>query len=728
MKLHKFCLLLVWMTLGLPLYAAEMVDLQVFSEDSYVRVAFRLDEQAPAQVETNLGENLVFIRFDSTGISAMPKQSFLYAGDPHLESVTLLPLGQGSTVARIKARHPFRIKTYEINEPARFVLELTDVAGRPVNPASTGKPAGIDKPEVIDYYRHGLQQLQAGSYNAALMSFRSAIRAGSRVADSYYQAGVIRCKLFQFDKALINFTRANTSSVYGDEARLYLCWIHYKNGNYPAMRNSWQKFVNRLPDRSARIALAGKHPEIDYRILETAVEAATDEKTELSGSAMAGTPDLRLEIPQPDATVYDRDSAAVYFESAMALKADNHLDQAAAELERAVSCDPDYSQAYFQLGVVYKSLGKNELSAASFEKSLQMHNSASRSVGEIIEAKPEHGAFPGREHSVETVPAGKPLGVPVVSGADPPAGEDLDAGEKEVPGLTVNSQDGGGPSAGEPPAEGSGSLLGGARTTAARMVSLAQSGLLRKQVKLLTLITGILFILTLLGEHFFFGRFFRRKAAAPSTAGKVVDVYRKSREKIPAAAAVRNDRSVVERNKKQVAEVLASELAAIQHPDRRAVETVSSGLSSGSPRPPGAGSLVSRANPAAGGGIYGDDIARRIKEELSGKRAGYEREPADSKFSGSRNDVQTRLIHQLRSKEWSISDIAQEMGLSREEVKWALSNSQESDSSALHLSGGVRRAGYGQARGLNASHEDTDFRQVAEKVDHEVDLELQINI
>ncbi len=723
MKLLKPCLLLFWMTFSLPLNAAEIVDLQVFSEDDYLRVAFSLDRTAKAQVEANIAENLVFIRFDNTGIGSLAKQSFLYADNPHLESVTFLPLGQGSTVARVKARHPFKIKTYEISDPPRFVLELTDVRGRASNPAEANKT------KVIDYYRRGIQQMQKGSLNAALMSFRSAIRAGNRVADSYYHAGVIRSRLHQLDKALINFSRAGTSSAYGDEARLYLAWIHYKNSNYPAMRTSWRRFVNRLPDRSGRITLAEKHPEIDYRILEAAVEASSGEKAGLTGSAMATAENSRLKIPERGTTRVDQDSAALYFERAMALKADGRLEQAARALEDAVRCDPDYSQAFFQLGVIYKSLGNHKLSAVNFEKSLGRQASAGQFKAEEIEnsATAASETFPEPGLSQAPSPIEEYSGGQSSLGVNPTGSKPTGTEEKTLVASSGQLEADRGTSIEGPAASTPGSLIGTARTSARKIISLAQAGLLRKQLWLLTLITGILFALTLLGEQIFVGWFFRRKAAASRKIGQVVDVYQNSSSIPRTGNAVKKDQPPIDQKKKQVAEVLASELAAKQQADNVSEADESSRRHIMSSRLAGGEALELRLNPAVTGGIYGDNIARRIKQELSGTENKGEPDSLTGKFGKGRSDVQTRLIRQLRSKDWSIGDIAQEMNLSREEVKWALATPPAEESSGMGLSGETHRARYGQARAL-LDKEGSDFQRVARKIDREVDLELQIDL
>ena len=708
------------MVFSSPLTASEMVDLKVFSEDDYVRVAFGLDETANAQVEINKEENLVFIRFNDTGINSMPKQSFLYADNPHLESVTLLPLGEGSTVARIKVRHPFKLKTYEIPEPPRFVLELKDSA------VQTENKAKKDGTGTVDYYQRGIQNMQNGSYNAALMAFRSSIRAGNRVAESYYHAGVIRSKLEQYDKALINFSRGAKSSLYGDEARLYLSWIHYKTGNYPAMRSAWRKFVERQPDPGTRLSVAGKHPEIDYRSLQAAMGIESGSEVSVGSSAGETGEIPQQQTPENYTVSGNPDSAAIYYENAMSLMADNRLEQAASNLEDAVRCYPDYSQAYFQLGVVYKSLGKLDLSAENFEKSLGNHNTADQSVGEKIGLKTDSkSARPLAGIARETLPSGESDKGVVPLSENEESGRD----ENVLLGSSGQSQ-GGGPDQSVNQSQGNGdSLLGNARTTAAKMISLAHAGLLHKQVKLLTLITGILFLLTLLGEQIFLRKLFRRKAGATGSRGQVVDVYRNRSNRAKTTPEKGTDRLSINRKKEQVAEVLASELASIKQAKARSepeilVDSVKTGRSVRDSSP------GHRINQEVTGGIYGGDIAGRIKGELTANvnRDEHGRSTA-FKLGNDRNGVQARLIRQLRNKSWSISDIAQEMNLSREEVKWALSAESEKEPSEMVLSGGLRQAEYGQMKGLLESERNlSSLKLEVDKIDHEADLELQINI
>ncbi|MEA2062573.1 MAG: tetratricopeptide repeat protein [Gemmatimonadota bacterium] len=716
MKILRLMTLLLLIAAVYTLEAAELTGLNVFSEDDYLRIAISLDSPTPARVETNTGENLVFIRFDNTGIERLEKQSYLYSGNPHLESVTFLPLGGGSTVARVKARHPFKVKTYEISNPPRFVLELKNTAG----PA--GNKAGSVKPHVADYYQSGVRQMRQASFNAALMSFRNAIHAGIRVPDSYYQAGRIRYRMGQLDKAVINFNRGSRSSTYGDEAWLYMSWIHYKKGNRPALLRAWKKFAERLPDAAGRMALASNLPEIDYRALELATggSASATVKADVSAAAAGQSP--------------DRQSAAFYFERALGLKEDGRLEQAAADLEEAVRLDPTYQQAYFQLGVVYKQMGKPELSAASFEKSLEPQTRAAKPEVEEIEFNPQ-SASPGSEFSSVSAPSSLDDETrDLLTGDSGGAGQGQETQEQQeeetgvAAGLTT-----GGPAAG-PRQEVMKTPIGlrnRIRLAAAQIVALAQAGLLRKQLWLLTLVTGILFAVTLLGEWMFTGRFFWRNLVTGGGGSQVVDVYRERPSRGRKAAAVRaasgKTGPTIQEKKAQVKEALAMELnSAGRHSGARngmAAASADRGVT-------GQGAQAGRPAAVRSGGVYGDDIARRIKDELSRTPAPDERSTSAGALSRGRDSVQARLIRQLRNKQWSISDIAQEMDLSREEVRWALSTPEHRDSSPESKSGEESRARHGQARALfdRPDKQEADFLHVSEQIDREADLELQINI
>lgn len=673
--------------------AAQITDIQVFSEDDYVRVAVTLDQPVKADVEINAGENLAFVRFDKAGIENLTKQSFLYENNPHLESVTFLPLGTETTVVRVKARHPFKVKTYEIKNPARFILELSERTS--AQPAGFTAVSGHDK----GYYAQGVRQMQKGNYNSALMSFRSAIRAGNRVTDSYYQAGLIRHKLGQKDKALINFNRAQKSSSFGDEARLYVCWIHYNNGDSGPLAGSWKNFVSNLPDDNERMSVITAHPEIDYRALE---EAAKNEPNKPAGQFSASS------AIQNDAAGGAREAATVYFAKGLIAKEEGRLEEAAQLLEKAISLDNGYTEAHFQLGVVYKAMGKNKLSVRHFEKSLGNNGSSPGISGEPVKIGEE--SLPGSVQ--QQIPDFQPVEEDAL--LDKPGDNEQHSATagpiSEIGSGGTGEAQSGKIKASRTPDETS--MLNSLRQAVANLIALPKVGLLRRQVKILTVILGILFLLTIVGEKVALRKFGKRKVLIPNF---IMENQVKPNPGSQVTGTGRPLAPSVEK-KRQTEAVLAKELAAKRRESRPAVGATEGGLEL-------------HLQPVGERGMYGADIARRIKEELSREDQTESFKSVSATFGHKGDDLQTRLIRQLRSKNWTISDIAQEMNLSREEIKWALAGSSRADeeTKAGKKSAKTLDSRYGQARSL-LDRKKEDYQGInPQSMDREVDLELEIN-
>ena len=108
------------------LEAASINGLQVFSEPQYARVVFDLDSRVQPTVDPRIRDNLVLIRFENTDVSALKRQSWVYDKNPHVESISFLPLAGGATVARIKLRHPYSLRTYDIGSPPKTFFSFSD--------------------------------------------------------------------------------------------------------------------------------------------------------------------------------------------------------------------------------------------------------------------------------------------------------------------------------------------------------------------------------------------------------------------------------------------------------------------------------------------------------------------------------------------------------------------------------------------------------------------------
>jgi len=257
-------------------------------------------------------------------------------------------------------------------------------------------------------------------------------------------------------------------------------------------------------------------------------------------------------------------------------------------------------------------------------------------------------------------------------------------------------------------------MLASLRQAVANVIALPKVDLLRRQVKILTVILGILFLIAIVGERVVLYKYGKPRLVVPNFMVKE-DNRNISGSGSQNTAAARTQASNTEK-KRQMEVVLARELAAKKRANQPAVEA-------------GQGPLELYLQPVGERGVYGADIAKRIKQELSRKDQ-PEVSASLSPFAGRQDDLQTRLIRQLRSKNWTISDIAQEMNLSRDEIKWALAGGSpvEETQAAGKASGKTLDSPYGQARTLLKGRKE-HYQGIAPKsMDREVDLELEINV
>ncbi len=716
--------------------AAEIAGVKVFDDRDYARVAFELDQPVQPVLEVVRAENLVFVRFAGTSLGP-GSRTVLCEGNPHLESVTFLPLGE-TTVARIKARHPFKLRTFEIANPPRFVLEVAGEAPeglqppvapvvQPVAPVVQTKaeahPASTPPTAADGYYGRGLEQMRQGNHQAALISFRSAIRARQRVEESYYQAGVVRYRLGEDELARVNFSRAADSRSFGAAARLWLAWLDHRAGDRPRLAADWNSLVLLSPSSRRRELLAAGIAEIDYRALEQAAQAAQAAQDQPVPAPAPETASPAAAVPTASAAAPE-DSVAELLHRGRLAQSQGRLEEAAAALEQVVALDSGHSEACFQLGVIYQELGQAGKSARYFERSLGQPMEEGRlSAALPLAAEPVEESLSGTASAStapELVETLLPDSLPAGETDSVEAGEDTLAAAALA--ATVAT-----PGDGNPLPEQS-ALLARLRRSAARLVNLPDPALVRRQVAVMTGVLGLLFVLALLGGRLLpAGK--RGSAVRLAFAGNVVPAAGSAGGPRPEQPAIARPREVTIIEKKQQMErMLARELASKREArvmeDGAVVPAASVRVAPAS----GGEGLELRLGRPQGGGVYGADIARRIKEQLQKNEVRGAGSQGGLHARRAGDEPQVRLIRQLRAKQWTVSDIAQELGLSREEIKWALGGREEGAAPEDHPLAAEQAQANGQARRLLESRRPPHTPPVTSRIDREVDFELEINV
>jgi tetratricopeptide (TPR) repeat protein len=461
---------------------------------------------------------------------------------------------------------------------------------------------------------------------------------------------------------------------------------------------------------------------VDYRAMEQAARDAG--LTAVTVAAHSEAPSAVVPAVQTASSVgpetgsrLNPDSARTFFDLGMQARREKRFEQAAAHFHQALTYEPSNAEACFQLGIVYKEMGRLTESATWFEKSLGNTANTGSSQAEPVEAQPELEAGPlsgvtaplNPEFDEDMTPDSSGLTVAgAQTGSD---GMTAPGGAQKAQEPAVALQDGAAGS--ETPVDlKSMGFIQRLRKAVSTFILHTGIPLLRKQVAILTAVTGLLFLLTLIGERLATGKTGLRLFGSAGLKEET-KLIAPSPETV---ISLRQAAQSVER-RKQVAQVLARELASKQ----KAIPAVSSAMGT-APAAVSRG-LDLRVGRPASGPVYGADIARRIKEQLATPAVHVEAMAAG--FARSRDDVKARLIRQLRTKNWTVSDIAQEMGLSREEVKWALSSGQPERTVERRPS----LDEFSQARDLAARARDGETMPVSERdLDHEMEMELQINV
>jgi len=108
----------------------------------------------------------------------------------------------------INTRDSYKYKTpYVIENPYRIVMDF------------------YYEVEKEDNYTTALKYEEKGDYKTALDYYRKAVRQNPDDYDSYFRAGILRYKIGDFDKAIINFRQVPEYSPYWEEASEYIAKI-----------------------------------------------------------------------------------------------------------------------------------------------------------------------------------------------------------------------------------------------------------------------------------------------------------------------------------------------------------------------------------------------------------------------------------------------------------------------------------------------------------------------
>ncbi len=192
----------------------------------------------------------------------------------------------------------------------------------------------------------GILWQKTGRYEDAVRELQRAVAADSGSAEAHFNLGVVYGRLRRLDEGVAALRAAVRLRPGYAEARYNLGVLLHQTGDAEAAVASLEearRFQPGAPELHRSLGLA-------YRL------AGRDAEAEASFRDS-----LRL-----------ADSAAVRTDLAVTLATSGRLDEAAAELRRAVEVDPGYAETHYNLGLLHAQAGRPAEAAVAYERTLDL--------------------------------------------------------------------------------------------------------------------------------------------------------------------------------------------------------------------------------------------------------------------------------------------------------------------------------------------------------------------
>lgn len=210
-------------------------------------------------------------------------------------------------------------------------------------------------------YQKGMDALESGDLDSAMIQFRTAVDQDSRVAESYRGEGIVYMKQGEYSSAATVFERSltafrkskNPDADFEEDVEYYLAEACLKNGQ-----------TDQALDLYARLS-GGKNPARAYllhgiaNIKKNEIDAAKEDFDQ----AVKKDPGYENCI-----RIYE------------ALAAASHKADGAAYLEQALNEEPETPEDYYYQGMIYYDLGNSDKALESFKTAVDEGNTGASSM------------------------------------------------------------------------------------------------------------------------------------------------------------------------------------------------------------------------------------------------------------------------------------------------------------------------------------------------------------
>jgi len=177
--------------------ATQLQHIYCSSAKNATRITFSFDQPFSYQLIEDWQNKSIHLKFSNTRLHPNVNPEVLSSPDFTVSSFKVRQLSETAVGVELKTAEDFQVRTLPVKNSCRLVLEIT-----PLREAL----------QANEHYRRGLVYENRGENQKALAEYRSAIALQPGHPDSYFHAGIIRMKIGDTKKAIINFKKVPPSS------------------------------------------------------------------------------------------------------------------------------------------------------------------------------------------------------------------------------------------------------------------------------------------------------------------------------------------------------------------------------------------------------------------------------------------------------------------------------------------------------------------------------------
>jgi predicted O-linked N-acetylglucosamine transferase (SPINDLY family) len=234
-------------------------------------------------------------------------------------------------------------------------------AGRPTDAVRLIRKAiAADPAQSVFHNNLGLALLMVGDKLAAIQAFRAAIALNPDSPDSYHHLGITLCDLGEFAQAIECFNQAVSR------------WPHHALSHYN-LGNCWAKKGAAIPpggDAAQRQDHLQKAIGCFRRALELRPDYGDAGNNLANALREAGRMDEAIEVWRRTAASGSHFFAG--YNLGRALYERDLLDESLLAIQKALRINPKYSDAYNNLGNVFRQAGQSDHAISQFDRAIQL--------------------------------------------------------------------------------------------------------------------------------------------------------------------------------------------------------------------------------------------------------------------------------------------------------------------------------------------------------------------